>query len=62
MKAPEAVTHQGESPKKGGAKVRKLINRLVKWLKLQGISNKKIVECIDYITSESKKESPPDKS
>lgn len=31
-------------------KMKRLINRLVKWLKAHGIKPEDIAECIDYIT------------
>ena len=31
-------------------KIKRLINRLVAWLKAHGISDELITDCIDYIT------------
>lgn len=30
--------------------MKKLISKLIEWLKLKGFSEKDIVDCIDYIT------------
>lgn len=30
--------------------IKRIINRLVEWLEANGISNEKIVDCIQYIT------------